>query len=158
MLGGVWGGAGTGGGKKFVRTSKLLLFFSAVPWIAVKLIRKGNWQKKNTDVKFDAFRGFFVRGRVFFVRVLLLNHDCLGSVQCLYSRRLQEGSRVKQWSVFWWWWWWWHVTVLEEKGVGLGRGGKGGEGWRGEEGGWVGGGVLWELEASVWRFKGLHGI
>lgn len=25
---------------KFVRTSKLLLFFSAVPWIAVKLIVK----------------------------------------------------------------------------------------------------------------------
>lgn len=46
-------------GEKFVRTSQLLLFFSAVPWIAVKLIFKKE-NDKNTDVKL-MFSGFFSR-------------------------------------------------------------------------------------------------
>lgn len=88
--------------EKFVRTSKNCCCFSVqCLGIAVKLIVK-NW--RNTDVVFFFF--FQVRERGF-VRVLLLIMIVLfSSVQCLYSRRLQDGSRVKQWRVFLWWWWW----------------------------------------------------
>lgn len=73
--------------EKFVRTSKLLPFFSAVPRIAVKLIVKDT---DKTDVKL-MLSGFSVTERGC-VRVIVL----FSSVQCLYSRHLQEGSRVKQ--------------------------------------------------------------
>lgn len=80
-------------GQKFVRTSQLLLFFSAVPRIAVKLIfKKENGQKHRCRI--DVFWVF--QSEHGYVTVLLLSMIVLfSSGRRLYSRRLQEGSRVR---------------------------------------------------------------
>lgn len=115
--------------ERFVRTSRWLLFFSAVPWIAVKLIVKEKLTRRQIDVSWI----FSVRerGRV---RVLLLIVIVLfqfSSVQCLYSRRLQEGSRVKQVKCFFWW----RVACDCVEGEGVVLGGIGRNGWGMWEGG-----------------------